>query len=100
VHDHVITLIWDVWNRGGFRSDVVITTRERGFTEAVAKLFDQQCPVVSYVYRMEPHVLGRRAAASPDVHKIFYGLDSQQFVYGAKGYHIPFGGTGFQPLLV
>ena len=98
IHTAIVTVMWQLW-RAGYRSDVIVTTREQEFAQAMAERFTIEGSPVRYVSAMPAEILGRRLAPQPDVVRVFYGLERQSFAYGPKGYHVPFGGVGFEPLI-
>jgi hypothetical protein len=98
IHDLIIAQWWTIHATLPVRNDIAVTTREREFAMAVAEMCERENLPIRYVFSTEPHVLGHKLVHMPDVVNVFYGLPNQQFVFGPKGYHVPWGGENFQPL--
>jgi hypothetical protein len=97
IHELVIAQWWTLLSTSPIRSDIAITTREPDFAKAVADHIERENLPVRYVFATEPHVLGHKLTYMPDVVHVFWSLPTHQFVFGPKGYHVPFG-ESFQPL--
>jgi hypothetical protein len=98
IHEPVVAQWWTLLSTSPVRSDIAVTTREPAFAKAVAGMIERENLPVRYVFAVEAHVLGHKLTYMPDVVNVFYSLPNQQFVFGPKGYHVPWGGENFQPL--
>lgn len=80
--------MWTLFSRTFFRIDVCVTSRGAGFTKALSKKITQENWPVEYVYHAETNTLGRSLAHSPDVWRVYYGLEGQRWAFGPQGYFI------------
>jgi hypothetical protein len=99
IHPVMVGQVWYLRNHTPYLVDLAVTTRESGFTRSVAKLVERENIPIRYVFRIEPEKLGQRLPYMPDVVRVFWGLESQRWVFGPKGYGVPPDGKGFQALL-
>jgi hypothetical protein len=85
INDLALRSMWQIFQRTFLRIDMVVTTREEGFARAVSRLVIQNNWPVEYVTCQSADRLGRQLASMPDVERVYYGLEEQQWSYGPKG---------------
>jgi hypothetical protein len=88
IHRWALNLMWSIMVRTEFRIDVCVTTREPDFARAVARRTEQENWPVRYVFARSAPDLGRQLASMPDVERVYYGLEEQQFTYGPHGFFV------------
>jgi hypothetical protein len=88
VHPWALNLMWSLLVRTTHRIDICVTTRPVEFAQALARRCEQENWPVRYVFAEAASALGRRLVAMPDVVRVYYGLEEQQFSYGPHGFFV------------
>jgi hypothetical protein len=88
IHRWALNLMWSLLVRTDYRIDLCVTTRPAEFAQAVARRTEEENWPVRYVFAKSAPDLGRRLASMPDVERVYYGQEDQQFSYGPHGFFI------------
>lgn len=86
IHPWCLALMWSLMQRTPWRIDMCVTSRDAGFTKALAARATRENWPVRYVFCDAE--LGRKLPQMPDVTRVYYGDESQRFAYGPQGFHL------------
>jgi hypothetical protein len=88
IQDRTLGLMWSLLIRTDYIIDICVTARAPRFARAVARRSERDNWPVRYVFADTAQRLGRSLAHSPDIHRVYYGLEEHRFSFGPQGYFI------------
>lgn len=92
INEMALKWMWSILARTPYRIDLAVTTRPRGFAQAVSRLVERNNWPIRFVFDLSAADLGRALPNMPDVDRVFYGLQEQRWAYGPDGQFFPAAG--------